>query len=74
MRSDRIPSEVLSTRESRSRPEIGIVKARTTGFNHRSEIVIIFERTMMIYKKGYGPDFTAARPQWDALARKALEQ
>ncbi len=67
-------SEVLSTRESRSRPEAGIVKVRTIGFNQRSEIVIVFERTLMVYKSGCGPDFTGVRPEWDALSRKALEQ
>ncbi|TDD48179.1 MaoC family dehydratase [Saccharopolyspora elongata] len=66
-------SEVLSIRESKSRPEIGIVTVRTTGFNQRSEVVIIFERTLMVYKRGCGPDFTAVRPEWDELSRKALE-
>jgi itaconyl-CoA hydratase len=48
-------SEVLETRASRSRPNVGIVTVRTTGFNQRSEIVITFTRTIMVYKRGHGP-------------------
>jgi itaconyl-CoA hydratase len=48
-------SEVLFTRESNSRPNVGIVKVRTTGYNERREIVITFTRTMMVYKRGHGP-------------------
>jgi acyl dehydratase len=48
-------SEVLSARESSSRPNVGIVKVRTTGYNERREIVITFTRTMMVYKRGHGP-------------------
>src|SRR5215218_4798085 len=44
-------SEVLEKRESRSRPDVGIVKVRTTGFNQEGTIVISFERTIMVYKK-----------------------
>lgn len=65
-------SEVLSIRESKSRPEIGIVTVRTTGFNHRGVVVIVFERTMMIYRLGHGPDFAGVKPVWDAKSRKAL--
>jgi acyl dehydratase len=35
-------SEVLSTRQSNSRPSCGIVKARTRGINHRADVVIEF--------------------------------
>src|SRR3712207_2357623 len=48
-------SEVLEKRESRSRPDVGIVKVRTVGFNQDGTIVISFERTVMVYKKGYAP-------------------
>ncbi len=48
-------SEVLSTRESKSRPNVGIVSVRSTGFNQHREVVITFTRTMMVYKRGYGP-------------------
>src|SRR5262245_51262624 len=35
-------SEVLEARESRSRPTVGIVTVRTTGYNQRGETVITF--------------------------------
>ena len=48
-------SEVLATRESRSRRNAGIVTVRTTGYNQRGEVVISFKRTAMIYKHGRAP-------------------
>ncbi len=48
-------SEVLSTRPSKSHPERGIVKARTTGFNQDGQIVIEFVRTIMVYKRACAP-------------------
>jgi itaconyl-CoA hydratase len=39
---------VLEKRESRSRPGQGIVTVRTRGLNQRDEVVIEFERTIMI--------------------------
>jgi itaconyl-CoA hydratase len=48
-------SEVLGKRESGSRPEVGIVTARTTGTNQREETVISYERTFMVYKRGKDP-------------------
>lgn len=56
-------SEVLEKRESRSRPNVGIVTVHTTGYNERGEIVISFKRTIMVYKRGQGPEI--ARPQLD---------
>jgi itaconyl-CoA hydratase len=48
-------SEVLDTRESRSRPNVGIVRVRTVGFNQDNVEVITFQRTFMVYKRGYLP-------------------
>lgn len=48
-------SEVLSKRESESRPNVGIVNVKTSGYNQRGEIVISFSRTIMIYKKEHAP-------------------
>jgi hypothetical protein len=45
-------SEVLSVRESGSRPDAGIVEVRTTGFNQEGTIVISFERTLLVYRRG----------------------
>ena len=48
-------SEVLDTRESKSRPHQGIVHFRTEGYNQRGEIVVHFRRTMLVYKEGQVP-------------------
>jgi len=48
-------SEVLSKRDSRSRPNAGIVTVRTTGYNQNSTVVISFSRTVMVYKRGFSP-------------------
>jgi len=48
-------SEVLSTRESSSRPNVGIVTVRTSGFKQDGTVVITFNRTIMVYKRGQAP-------------------
>jgi itaconyl-CoA hydratase len=48
-------SEVLEKRESKSRPNVGIVKVKTTGFTETGKIVIEFLRTFMVYKRGHVP-------------------
>ena len=48
-------SEVLETRESRSRPHAGIVRVKTTGLNQDGTAVLEFTRTFMVYKRGYVP-------------------
>jgi itaconyl-CoA hydratase len=44
-------TEVLETRESRSRPADGIVSVRTRGVNQRDEVVCEFERSFLIPKR-----------------------
>ncbi len=44
-------TEVISKRESRSRPTVGIVGVRCRGVNQRREVVIEFQRTFMVYKR-----------------------
>ena len=48
-------SEVLDKRESSSRPEQGIVTVKTIGKNQHGDIVCTFSRTMLIWKRGFGP-------------------
>ena len=48
-------SEVISARESKSRPEQGVVKVRTRGVNQDGVIVIEYERSVMVWKKGRAP-------------------
>ena len=45
-------SEVLSARESKSHPEMGVVTIKNEVFKQDSTVVIEFERTFMIRKKG----------------------
>ena len=49
-------SEVLEKRESKSRPNVGIVRFKTTGFTQDGTVVIEFKRTIMIYKRGHVPE------------------
>ena len=44
-------SEILETRESSSRPNMGIVSMRCRGVNQRREVVVEFKRTFMVYKR-----------------------
>src|SRR6516164_11231757 len=46
-------SEVLEKRESQSRPNVGIVRVKTIGFNQDGKVVIEFKRTFMVYKRGH---------------------
>lgn len=52
----------VEKRESRSRPDVGIIKVRTTGFNQDRTVVISFERTIMVYKKGHAPQIARLTP------------
>jgi acyl dehydratase len=45
-------SEILDLRESASNPSVGIVSMRCRGINQRREVVIEFNRTFMVYKRG----------------------
>ena len=51
-------SEVLEKRESKSRPNVGIVTVKTTGFNQAGKVIIEFKRTFMVYKRGHVPQIT----------------
>ena len=53
-------SEVLEARESKSRPNVGIVQVKTTGSNQDGTVVIEFKRTFMVYKRDHVP--VIARP------------
>lgn len=48
-------SEVLSMRESKSRPTMGIVEVKTTGFKQDGTVVITYRRTILVYKRGHAP-------------------
>ncbi|HVA93683.1 MAG TPA: MaoC family dehydratase [Candidatus Dormibacteraeota bacterium] len=49
-------SEVLEKRLSKSRPNVGIVRFKSTGINQDGTVVIEFKRTAMIYRRGHVPE------------------
>lgn len=48
-------TEVVSVRESSSRPTQGIIKVRTTGLNQNGVVVIEYERSIMVWKRSHAP-------------------
>ena len=66
-------SEVLEKRESRSRPDVGIVKVETTGFNQNGKSVITFERTIMVYKRDHAPQIARLTPAEIAVEKSEHE-
>jgi acyl dehydratase len=48
-------TEILSKRESKSRPHMGLVEVKTTGFQQDGRIIIAFKRTILVYKRGHTP-------------------
>jgi itaconyl-CoA hydratase len=48
-------SEVMSVRESQTRPEQGIVKVKTRGLNQHGQVVIEYERSVMVWKRAHAP-------------------
>lgn len=49
-------SEVLEARPSKSRPNVGIVRIKTIGYNQDGTIVIEFRRAIMVYRRGHVPE------------------
>lgn len=50
-----VESEVVAKRESRSRPEAGIITWIHRGYNQRDELVAEIKRSNLVYKKEYSP-------------------
>ena len=48
-------TEILSCRESKSRPHMGIVEVKTTGFKQDGTVVLTFRRSIMVFKRGHVP-------------------
>ncbi|MFI2241096.1 MaoC family dehydratase [Streptomyces chrestomyceticus] len=48
-------STVVMARKSKSRPEAGIVRVKTVGYNQDGTVVISFLRTLMVFRRGHGP-------------------
>ncbi|HTS30227.1 MAG TPA: MaoC family dehydratase [Bryobacteraceae bacterium] len=56
-------TEVLTTRESKSRPHMGLVEIKTTGFKQDGTVVLTFRRTILVYKRGHVPQLPAPSPR-----------
>ena len=50
-------STVEAIRESNSRPNLGVVTVRTAGYKQTGDVVIEFTRTLLVYKRGFGPHY-----------------
>lgn len=48
-------SEVIEVRESKSRADAGVVTVKTTGRNQHGTVVCDFLRTILVWKRGFGP-------------------
>ncbi|HEX4946252.1 MAG TPA: MaoC family dehydratase [Blastocatellia bacterium] len=55
-------SEVLEKRASQSRPQQGIVRVKTIGFNQDGKIVLEYQRTILVYKRGSVPSIPQPQP------------
>jgi itaconyl-CoA hydratase len=53
-------STVVSTRESRSRPDEGIVTVTTTARNQHGEVVLTFRRNLLVYRRRAAAIYTHA--------------
>jgi itaconyl-CoA hydratase len=67
-------SEVLEKRESRSRPNVGIVTVKTSGYNQDGKVVITFKRTIMVYKRGQAPQTPRLLPGDTSRVKPGAEQ
>jgi itaconyl-CoA hydratase len=56
-------TEVLSCRESKSRPNMGIVEIKTSGFKQDGTVVIQYRRTVLVYKRGHQPRIPLPEPK-----------
>lgn len=56
-------TEVLSRRESKSRPNMGLVEIKTTGFKADGTVVMTFRRSILVYKRGHTPQIPLPAPK-----------
>jgi itaconyl-CoA hydratase len=56
-------TEVLSARESKSRPHMGLVEIKTTGFKQDGTVVMEFRRAILVYKRGHAPQLPVPTPK-----------
>ena len=56
-------TEVLSCRESKTRPNMGLVEIKTTGFKADGTVVMTFRRSILVYKRGHAPQIPLPTPK-----------
>jgi acyl dehydratase len=56
-------SEVIAARESRSRPQMGVVTVRTTGFKQDGTVVVEFKRSLLVYRRAHLPALPTPAPR-----------
>jgi len=66
-------SKVLDKRESKSRPNVGIVTVATEGFNQEGVVVISYRRTFLVYRRGHAPVNPTPRPDEASLPAIATD-
>jgi acyl dehydratase len=55
-------TEVLAKRESASRPSMGLVEIKSTGFKQDGTVIMTFRRTILVYKRGHEPKLPTPSP------------
>jgi acyl dehydratase len=58
-------SEVIVTRESKSRPQQGIVQVETRGYKQDASLVIRYRRSIMVWKRAHAPAVALFPPVHD---------
>lgn len=56
-------SEVIAKRESKTRPNVGIVTVKTMGYKQDGTVVITFKRTLMVFRRGQAPAIPRPTPE-----------
>jgi itaconyl-CoA hydratase len=56
-------TEVLTTRESKSRPHMGLVEVKSTGFKQDGTVIMEFRRTILVYRRAHMPVRPLPRPK-----------
>jgi acyl dehydratase len=55
-------TEVLSARASKSRPNMGVVEVKTTGFKQDGTVVMTFRRSILVYRRDHLPSVPTPTP------------
>ena len=56
-------TQVLAKRDSKSRPHMGLVEVKTTGYKQDGTVVLEFKRAILVYRRGHVPSTPLPTPQ-----------